>query len=55
MPIAVYLWYLHHYDLNVVYGDQWDTISLIGLSYKGNLTLSALWAEHNENRIFFPL
>jgi hypothetical protein len=54
IPIVVFLWYLHHYGLNVVYGDQWDNVSLIGLSYKGKLTLSALWAQHNENRIFFP-
>jgi hypothetical protein len=54
IPMVVYLWYLHHYGLNVVYGDQWDTVSLIGLSYKGKLTLTALWAQHNQNRIFFP-
>ena len=54
IPIVVYLWYLRHYGLNVVYGDQWDTVSRIGLSYRGKLTLSSLWAQHNENRIFFP-
>jgi hypothetical protein len=54
IPIVAYLWYLHHYGLNVVYGDQWDTVSRIGLSYRGRLTLSSLWAQHNENRIFFP-
>jgi hypothetical protein len=54
IPIVAYLWYLHHYGLNVVYGDQWDTVSRIGLSYRGKLTLSSLWAQHNENRIFFP-
>jgi hypothetical protein len=54
LPVAIYLWYLHHYSLNVVSGDQWSDVRLITASYKGKLTLGALWAQHNENRIFFP-
>jgi hypothetical protein len=54
VPVVLYFWYLHHYTLNVVSGDQWDDVSLIAASYKGHLTLHALWAQHNENRIFFP-
>jgi hypothetical protein len=54
IPIAVYIWFLHHYSLNVVRSDQWYDVTLIGASYHGHLTLAALWAQHNENRIFFP-
>ena len=54
IPAAVYIWFLHHYSLNVVASDQWYDVNLIGASYHGHLTLAALWAQHNENRIFFP-
>ncbi len=54
LPVAIYVWYLHHYGLNVVSGDQWNDVSIIGASYKGKLTLGALWAQFNENRLFFP-
>lgn len=54
VPVAIYLWFLHHYTLNIVSEDQWGDVSLIGASYKGTLSLSALWAQHNENRLLFP-
>ena len=54
IPIAAYVWFLHHYSLNVVRSDQWSDVTLITKSYDGQLTLSALWAQHAENRILFP-
>ena len=54
VPVAVYIWFLHHYSLNVVFADQWSDVNLIAASYHGHLTLAALWAQHNENRILFP-
>ena len=54
VPIAAYVWFLHHYSLNVVRSDQWADVTLIAKSYDGQLTLSALWAQHAENRILFP-
>ena len=48
------VWFLHHYSLNVVRSDQWADVTLIAKSYDGQLTLSALWAQHAENRILFP-
>ena len=54
IPIAFYLWFLGHYSLNVVWLDQWNDVSLIRASYDGHLSLSALWAQHNENRLLFP-
>jgi Bacterial Ig domain len=54
LPALLYLWVIHHYGVNVVYGDQWADVKLIGQSYSGSLHLSALWAQHTDNRIFFP-
>jgi hypothetical protein len=54
LPAAAYFWLIHHYGANVVWLDQWFDINLINQSYSHTLTLSSLWAQHNENRIFFP-
>ena len=54
IPIALYLWFLGHYTLDVVHADQWHDVTLIRASYDGHLTLSTLWAQQNDNRIFFP-
>ena len=54
LPVLVYLWFLHHYSLNVVHADQWSDVNLIRASYNGHLSLAALWAQHNENRMLFP-
>jgi hypothetical protein len=54
IPAAIYLGFLHHYSLNVVRSDQWADVTLISKSYNGQLTLSALWAQHADNRILFP-
>ena len=53
-PTAIYLWFLHHYTVNAIWWDQWSDAVLIRDSYDGRLSLAALWAQHNENRIFFP-
>ncbi len=54
VPIIAYLWLIHRYSVNLIHGDQWSDVKIIGDSYSGKLSLSALWALHNENRIFFP-
>jgi hypothetical protein len=48
-PVAAYFWLIHHYALNIVYYDQWSDVRLVA-----HPTFGALWAQHNENRIFFP-
>ena len=45
---------LVRYAVNVPYQDQWDMIPLLDKAYSGGLSLSELWAPHNEHRIFFP-
>jgi hypothetical protein len=54
LPIAAYFWMVHRYSLNVIVGDQWDDMVVIGHSYTHFFDWSSLWAQHNENRIFFP-
>lgn len=54
LPAVAYFWLILHYGLNMVHGDQWSDIKIIADSYSGKLSLGALWAQHNENRILFP-
>ncbi len=54
LPVAGYFWFLHRYSVNVILGDPWDDINVINHSYTDLFDWSSLWAQHNENRIFFP-
>lgn len=54
VPIIAYFWLIHRYALNIIRADQWSDIQIIADSYSGHLSFSALWAQHYENRIFFP-
>jgi hypothetical protein len=53
VPAALYLWVIQAYGVNVIWGDQWTDVKLINASYSGNLTLSTLWTQHNEERNLF--
>jgi hypothetical protein len=54
IPAAIFLWLITHYGVNVVEGDQWDDVTVIRNSYSNLFDWGSLWAQHNENRIFFP-
>ena len=54
IPIAAYFWLLDRYSLNVILGDPWDDVNVINHSYTHLFDWGSLWAQHNENRIFFP-
>jgi hypothetical protein len=47
-------WFIHHFAVNIIYYDQWTDINVIDHAHSGTLTFGTLWAQHNENRIFFP-
>jgi hypothetical protein len=49
VPVVAYFWVIHHYGVNAIWYDQWDDINVIA-----HPTLTNLWAQHNEDRIFFP-
>ena len=52
--IALYCWFTFHYASSAVYWDQWTQASLLLGHFEHTLTLGQLWAQHNENRMFFP-
>ena len=54
IPAVSYLWMIHADGVNVIFGDQWDDVALVGHAYSGTLHFSTLWSQHYENRIFFP-
>jgi hypothetical protein len=49
VPVVAYFWLIHRYARNVVFYDQWSDVRLVS-----HPSFSALWAQHNENRLFFP-
>jgi hypothetical protein len=49
VPVVAYFWVIHHYGVNAIWSAQWDDVNVIA-----HPTLSTLWAQHNEDRIFFP-
>jgi uncharacterized membrane protein HdeD (DUF308 family) len=54
LPLFGCFWLLRQYSVNVIFGDQWDDVTVIAHSYTHLFDWSSLWAQHNENRIFFP-
>jgi len=54
LPVFAYFWMVHRYSLNVIVSDQLSDMTVIGNSYTHFFDWGSLWAQHNENRIFFP-
>ncbi len=54
LPIVAYFWLIHRYGVNMIWGDQWADINIIGQAHAGTLSMASLWTQHFENRIFFP-
>jgi hypothetical protein len=52
--VAGYFLFIHHWAVNSIFWDQWWDVQLLSHWYSGKLTLSELWAQHGENRVFFP-
>jgi hypothetical protein len=54
LPVLGYYWVLQRYSVNVVVDDQWSDVTVINHSYSHFFDWGSLWAQHNENRVFFP-
>lgn len=54
LPAGLYLWFVLHFGVNVPYQDDWVMVPLVHSVRTGGLTLSALWAQHLQNRVLFP-
>jgi len=52
-PIA-YLIFVACYAKNILDADDWSVVPLVDDALHGHLTLSALWAQHTDNRMLFP-
>ncbi|MHB1864848.1 MAG: hypothetical protein ACYCPS_01625 [Candidatus Saccharimonadales bacterium] len=53
IPITT-LMMIHHYAVNVPFDDQYALIPMIQSVMRGHIPFAALWAQHNEHRVFFP-
>jgi hypothetical protein len=47
-------WFVNRLAVNTIYFDQWSDVNLVAHLKSGTLGFGALWAQHNENRIFVP-
>ncbi|HUY96658.1 MAG TPA: hypothetical protein VMW47_03395 [Verrucomicrobiae bacterium] len=48
------MWFWHRLAVDVPFEDDWSSVSLLRRVDAGRLTLGALWAQHNENRMLLP-
>jgi len=49
--VLAYIGYILAFGINAIFWDEWSWIDLIG---PGQPTLQTLWAQHNDNIVFFP-
>ncbi|HEY6538436.1 MAG TPA: hypothetical protein VI138_05275 [Candidatus Dormibacteraeota bacterium] len=54
LAMLAYLAFVVHFGVNVPFKDEWSSVSLYRSFAEGRLSLSGLWAQHNENRLLFP-
>ncbi len=54
LPAVGYLVFLRHYQVNVLWQDQWDDVPVIRESFGHFPNWSSLWLQHVDNRILFP-
>jgi hypothetical protein len=54
LPAALGFLYVYLFGVNVVFGDQWFIVPLFDKLFAGELTISDLFAQHLEHRMFFP-
>lgn len=54
VPVVVYVWVVAHFSVNVIVQDQLTDVSVISASRHRFPPWGALWAQHDEHRMFFP-
>ena len=52
IPLGVLAALISYYAVDIFMWDEWELISLLEKFHNGTLTLSDLFAQHNEHRIF---
>jgi hypothetical protein len=53
-PALLTLGYVIHFGVNVPFADDWALVPYLTLARDHQLTVTALFAQHNEERILFP-
>lgn len=51
---AFILWAIYRFGVAVPYLDQWELVPYLEKMHNHTLSISAVWQQHNEHRIFFP-
>ncbi|NEO32401.1 MAG: hypothetical protein F6K36_18605 [Symploca sp. SIO3C6] len=54
LPLALILWFIASFSVNVPVGDQFALISFFDKIATGNVNFKDFFYQHNEHRIFFP-
>jgi len=49
-----YLSFVYYFGVNVPFQDEWAVVILYRSAVHGQLSLTQLWTQHNENRMLFP-
>jgi hypothetical protein len=49
---ALYLAFVSRYAVNSFNGDDWSVVLVVHPALHGHLTLTALWSQYNESRLF---
>jgi hypothetical protein len=51
---GLYVAFVLHYSINQLSTDDWTVVPLVQSALHSHLSWSALWAQHNENRMLVP-
>jgi hypothetical protein len=54
IPALIFFAFVVSYGVNVPNWDDFNLIPLLDKLQHGHLTFADVWAQHNENRVFFP-
>lgn len=54
LPALISFFYILLFGVNVVYWDQWELVPYLDKLFQNTLTITDLFSQHNEHRIFFP-
>ena len=52
IPVVAYLIYVAHFSVNVPHDDDWFIIPFVDAAKHGHLTISALWSQYGDRRLF---
>ena len=54
LPAVGYFTYVSMFGVNVPFWDDWSMVPMFVAILSGHFSLSALWIQHNENRMLIP-